>query len=123
MEFVRIGIRPPLEKMLFPVQRPGESMRADLDPFFSFSTIFLFFNIIFTMFLPKKRKKKEKRFCGRPTGHNFTRCTGNKLFLKGGLIGLSVVPQLGAVRRGAVVVGEGGGEREFSIEAAEGRGS
>ena len=29
-------IRPPLKKMLFPVQRPGEYITAEWEPFFSF---------------------------------------------------------------------------------------
>ena len=47
--------RPPLEKMLFPVQRPGESMRADWDLFF-YHYYFL--------------TKKKKRFCGHPLYSN-----------------------------------------------------
>ena len=82
-------MRPPLEKMLFPVQRPGESMRADWDLFFFISTIY-FFQYYFYYFLTKKKEKqKKRRFSVRPTGHNFGHPLYRKqTFFKGGLTGV-----------------------------------
>ena len=59
--------RPLFKKMLFPVQRPGEDITAEWELFlFHFANSF-FFVKNFNIFL----KKKEKKNCGRPTGHNF----------------------------------------------------
>ena len=79
--------RPLLEKMLFLVQRPGESNRADGKLFFQFS-IFFFTKKNSVLLLPnkKKRKKKEEIAAARVAIISATRWTGNKLFLQGGLI-------------------------------------
>ena len=53
-------IKPPLEKMLFPVQRPGESVRADWDLFFHFQQFF-FSILFFTIFLQTTKKKRKKK--------------------------------------------------------------
>ena len=59
-----------LKKMLFPVQRPGEYVRADWELFFLFFS--LFSPILLLLFSYQNKEKREtKRFCGRPTGHNF----------------------------------------------------
>ena len=79
-------IRPPLEKMLCLVQRPGESMRADWDLFFFIFNKKKIFNNIFTIFLPNKKEKGGKKIvaAARLPIISATRCTGNKLFFKGG---------------------------------------
>ena len=73
-------LRPPLEKMLFPVQRPGESMRADWDLFFSFSKKKKN-QYYFYYFLTKKKKKKDFA-AARLAMISATHCTGNKLVLR-----------------------------------------
>ena len=74
-------IRSPLEKMLFLVQRPGEDITAEWDLFF-----LLFFGLKnFNIFSPNNNNKK--RYCGRPTGHNFGHPLDRKqTFFKGGLM-------------------------------------
>ena len=70
-------IRPPLKKMLFPVQWPGEDVIAECFFFFfflSFCHFFFFFCQKFQNFLTGKEKKeseKKEKIVGRPTGHNF----------------------------------------------------
>ena len=70
--------------MSFPVQWPGESMRADWDLFF------FIFNKNNYYFLTKKKKKKgggKKDFAAaRLAIISAKHCTGNKLLFKGGLI-------------------------------------
>ena len=56
-------LRPPLKKCLFPVQRPGENIRADWDLFFLIFDLFFFKN--FSNFLQKKKNGKKKNL--RPT--------------------------------------------------------
>ena len=62
--FTNTTPRPPLKKMLFLVQRPGDYITAEWELFFFAN--FIFFWLKFHHFLQKKKKN-----CGRPTGHNF----------------------------------------------------
>ena len=67
-----------LKKMLFPVQWPGDYITVEWE--------LLFFICHFSpiIFLPPKHGRK--RFCGRPTGHNFGHPLDRKqTFFKGGL--------------------------------------
>ena len=61
-------LRPPLEKMLFLVGRPGESITAEWELFFFNFANFLFFWSKYSLFSLKKKKKKKN--CSRPTGQN-----------------------------------------------------
>ena len=66
------AIRPPSEKMLFPVKRPGEFFAKKI------------FDIIFSFFLQQNREKN--RFCSRVTGHKFGHPLYRKqTFFKGGI--------------------------------------
>ena len=85
-------VSPPLQKMLFPVQRPGDFIIAEWRTFFfDFAHIFFFFfGSRFHHFLtpppPKKNGKKKKDFAAaRLATISATRYTENKLFFKGGL--------------------------------------
>ena len=77
--------------MLFPVERPGESIAADLE--FSFS--FLPYTLVktFIIFLQKRKKEKEKKkkkdfSAARLASISAIRWTGNTPFLRVALCGL-----------------------------------
>ena len=80
--FTALG--PALNKMLFPIQRPGEYVRADWEySFFHFNQK-KNFNIIFTIFLEKNENKK---YFGHPIGPLFRHPLDRKrTFFKGGLV-------------------------------------
>ena len=89
---VLFALRPPLNKKVFPVYRPGGSKRADWNFFFHLSKKIYFFyfppvhSSLKKMKLGKKKKRKKK---SRPPDWQFyspTRSTGNDFLLKGGLI-------------------------------------
>ena len=76
-------IRPPLKKILFPVQRPGVCRIGTF--FFILLQFFFRYFQNFIIFLQKKQRNgKKKRFCGRPTGHNLGHPLDRKPFFKGG---------------------------------------
>ena len=78
----RDGVRPPLKKMLFPVQRPGDFITAEWEFFFPFCPFF-FVGQDFIIFLQKKYKKKQKKkgfAAARLATISATRYTGNKTF-------------------------------------------
>ena len=86
-------LRPPLKKKVFLIQRLGENIRADWDPFFRFFFFLegtLFFDFFF--FFQKKISnflKKKKRICGRPGGHALGHPLDRRqAFFKGGLTSL-----------------------------------
>ena len=70
-------LRPPLKKMLFPVWRPGEYIRADWD-IFLFSFFHIFFSYHYFYYFLTKRKKKFA--AAQLTTILATRWIGNKLF-------------------------------------------
>ena len=81
--------RPPLKKILFPVQRPGVYITAEWDFFFFILPKKYFLGQNFIIFLPpppQKKKEKKKDFAAaRLATISATRWTGNKVFFKGGL--------------------------------------
>ena len=65
------AVRPPLNKKLFPVYRPGGSKRADWNFFFSiFSFSFFFFFLVFPLYILVylKKNKLRKKNSDLPTG-------------------------------------------------------
>ena len=72
-------VRPPLKKILFPVQRPGVYITAEWGGKNLILPQKRFFCQNFIIFLPKKKGgEKKKDFVA-------AHWTGNKLFFKGGL--------------------------------------
>ena len=65
-----VHLRPPLNKKLFPVHRPGDSFKCRVGIFFSHFPIFLFFPSIF-LTISIQRGGGGGRFCGLPTGHYY----------------------------------------------------
>ena len=81
-----MAIRPPLQNMLFPVQRPCEDITAEWDLFLFILPKRICSKI--SIFLTKKKEIEEKIkdiAASRLATISATRWTGNKLFFKDGL--------------------------------------
>ena len=82
-----IQLGPPLKKMLFPVQRPGDFITAEWELYFFILPFFWGEGVNISSFsYPKKKKKKKGFAAARLATISATRYTGNKHFFKGGLV-------------------------------------